>query len=512
MSIKIPPSDHVFLETIIDCKDDLEEIQYLANDALYKIQTFQSDIQKAKKYLYESTILRIEHEANALSQFYTNLLQVMDEQSLNLQKISSDIFLDSIISSITESRELLRTHQTRLGALITSSDWQSPSIAHSIKSQAGRQEGSIYATINDYKRDQHWDAGNYERAFKKSLIHGLFTLPIQACITSSGMAAFSTILTYLILEKKINGPVLIGKSIYFENKALLQRSVQKNCIEIDEHDTDSILQNIELNKPSVIVLDSLANMPTIAVPDLKKIINYIVTNVKKETILIIDNTCLSVMLQPFPLVFGKFSKLSLIVFESLNKYHQYGMDRVTGGIFWTYGGDTGKLFDYRVHTGTNAPDILVASLPTPNKKILVKRLLRLGRNAHILSEKLSTWMYENPGSPFVKIHYPGLPDHPSYNWTREDVFHGSFFTIEFTKKYQTVKSYKRFIELVLHSAKKQRVSIVSGTSFGLNTTRIYLTAVRSTPNTPFIRVALGTESRKEIESITKIFLYVLKKF
>jgi cystathionine beta-lyase/cystathionine gamma-synthase len=454
----------------------------------------------------------LESDSTNLRRVYESIISEIKTHIDELKKNHNASLLTNAFESIEKSRDILRTHQTLLGALITSTNWQSPSFAHSVKSQAGTDEGSIEATINDYKRDQHNRAIQYEQSFKKNYIDGLITFPVNVYATSSGMAAFSTILSYLIFEKKLTGTILVGASIYFECKALLQALPSVSIVEVNDTDTSTILKQIDRYQPSVIFFDSIANMPTIAVPNIDKILSHIVSQSKKNTILVVDNTCRSIFFQPIPQILGKFSKVSLIVFESLNKYHQFAMDRVTGGIIWCYGGDTGKISNYRVHTGTNIPDVAAASLPTPNRNLLSRKLQRHGRNATFIARILSKYILEHPTCHITSVIYPQLPSHPSYFWTKTYPFSGSFISLQFEKKYQTIASYKRFIRLVLTVAEKEHIPIVSGTSFGLHTTRIYLTAIRSSPTTPFVRISIGTEHFSAIESIAEILTQTLEQF
>jgi cystathionine beta-lyase/cystathionine gamma-synthase len=199
------------------------------------------------------------------------------------------------------------------------------------------------------------------------------------------------------------------------------------------------------------------------------------------------------------------------MFESLNKYYQFGMDRVTGGILWSTGGtSTEKLIDYREHLGTIMPDVTSASLPTPNRKLLMRRLQRHERNASLLASAIQEWIDMHPKSQLSQIIFPGLPNHPANKLPMP--FHGSYFMIEFKKPYQTIPSYKRFVSSVIAEAKRSHVDIVSGTSFGLNRTRIYLTAVRNKPATPFVRVAVGVEHRIAIENIKQVCIRACAHF
>lgn len=492
------------LQLLQDITDDLTETLYLINDRLQLLQKFTKDIQKVRSCITLETFLQVNISAEQFTRQYKELQQRLIS-ALNHVTPTHSTLCD-------ESREFIRIRQQQVAALITATDWQSPTFVHSQISRAGRQEGTIYATINDYKRDQHWDAHNYERAFVNAYVNNLIKFPIYAYATSSGMAAFSTILNFLLLEKKAVGPVIFGESIWFQNRILLEKAFDGNSILVKESDTKQIIDMIITKQPSILFFDSLENSPDIILTDLEAILKTLVKHATSDTYLVIDNTCLGLFLQPLKYIFGKRSKIRLIVLESLNKYHQFGMDRTTGGIIWSYGGDTIKLFDYRVHSGTNIPDVSVLSLPSPNRKLLTTRLLRHKRNTSQFAERLQAWIRTHPASPFSRIVYPGLPNHQSYAHASRSQFHGCFFSIEFKPFYQSIPVYKKFVTQIIRMAKKNSVDLTSGSSFGLNTSRIYLTAVRSTTTRPFIRISVGTEHAVALESLISIFIKTMEKF
>ncbi len=481
----------------VDIVETLNEVSYLLSDADRKLARFLGIIQKNKKHITPQTADRIVRTVQVYRHDLSSQKEIINACYVKTRRLSSEKEVESITGVIENAREHLRTHLGLFGTLITSTDWQSPTFAHSLFSQAGRETGRIYATMNDYKRDQHWDSYYYEQAFLREYIDVLIKFPAHIFATSSGMAAFTTILLFLVGEKKISGPILAGNSIYFENKGLLTQLFGNSVIYEDETDMESFIGAVKAHKPSVIFIDSLTNSPSIIIPNIPKLIGWLAAHAVKETYLIIDNTGLSVLLQPYKHLFGRRTKLRIITFESLNKYHQFGMDRFTGGIVTSYGMHTGKLFDYRDHGGTNIIDSTAAALPTPNRKLLSARLARHTRNARKLASSLRQWLAGHPANAVEEISYPGQ---------------GSYLALKFTPKKHTIKTYKRFVETAVAIAKRHNVNLVSGTSFGLDTTRIYLTAVRSRPNTPFVRIALGTEHVLMLKKITDVFIETLKQF
>lgn len=481
-----------------DLIEDCDELLYLLEDASRKLRQFLTEISRTKSHLLPETFVRQTGLTKYMLNEYAKQRKtvILTKKRLNHEADPSTL-LDQSRKTRESTYEFLRTNQTLLGSLLTSTDWQSPSFLHTTRSQAGRETGRIYATINDYKRDQHWDANRFEQAFLKEYIDGLVKFPVHIHATSSGMAAFTTIVNFLIGEGKIKRGVLIGTSSYFENKSVARQLFGTKYHEIDDDDTGKLINAIKTVNPSVIILDSLTNSPTIQTPDIITTLQFLVKHAQEETYLVVDNTGLAAMLQLLPYLLGRRSPVRLIVFESLNKYHQFGMDRVTGGIMWGYGKGTDKLFDYRVHLGTNIPDMAAASLPTPNRKRLVARFLRHQRNAATLSTHLQRFIATHPNSPFAGISFPGR---------------GSYFTVAFRKPFATVAVYKRFVGAAIHTAKQNGVPLVSGTSFGFNTTRIYLTAMRSTPNTPFVRISVGTEDAEAFEAVKQSLEETFKNF
>ncbi len=478
-----------------DLQEDFEELEYLIKSALFHLNRFLSELDRIKKYIRDET-----YNSTLSSSFFLkkNLEKILARIWLRKDQAKTTGSSLQLLERLSNEKEicfdLIRSFYGLIGTLVTSLDFQSPSFSHSLYSQAGKQTGQIIGTINDYKRDAHLDEKEYEEKYLKEYIDAPFKFGIHTYMTASGQAAFTTILNFLLMEGKINGKVILEKSSYFQYKQLLIGALKDKIIEVDEKETAEILKIIKIENPCCIFFDSLCNAKDIPMPDLAKIIDFLIKEYRKEIYLVIDNTCLSVFFQPFKLLIGKTRKVHLIVFESLMKYHHFGLDRATGGIIVAYGRDTQKLFDYRKHSGTNIADTYVYMFPVPNRKMLESRFLRLQRNATLLSSSLQAYLEQKLNREITKIVYPEK---------------GSFFNIEFKKK--NIKKYKKFIAIVISEAIKRKFQIVGGTSFGLNNTRIYLTSLWTKFGEPFVRIAAGTENRYQIEIIKEVLKSAVNK-
>lgn len=496
-------------QSLIDFKEDFEELIYLYTDFSNRISNFNKEIEKNKSAINsypEIKKMTVIHQKELES-----IIKIVESNLKQINKYKTKKDLEYLKKIKYKYFDILRTKAGIYSSLITSSDWQSPSFNYSLHSMAGRQTGKIIHTISDYKRDVHLDEKYYEKQFLKEYIDSFFKLTTYTYAVNSGMAAFITILTFLITEQKIKGKIVIGKSIYFQNKEIVERFFPEKIVEVDD-DADIIIKTIKQNEPSIIILDTICNSSNIAMPNITKVIDFLVKNTKNNLYLVLDNTSLPVYFQPLKLIKGKNRHLSLLIIESLNKYHQFGMDRATGGMIIAHGKDTNKLYYSRQNSGTNISDSSIHILPTPNKFYLQRRLLRFERNTNLLARAIQDLINHNPRLSIEKVVYPALPNHPASEWNQNIKFHGSYFSLKFKKNKSNPRSYSKFIKKIIENAKKNKIQISAGTSFGFNYTRIYLTSLRSDYGTPFVRISVGTESIKEMEKIKDVFIKTISSF
>ena len=239
-------------------------------------------------------------------------------------------------------------------------------------------------------------------------------------------------------------------------------------------------------------LDSLSNTAWMPMPDLPRVIERLRG---RDTYLIVDNTCLSVGCQPFELA-GAGDAVRLVVFESLLKYAQFGLDRVNAGVIVARAADAEALDRYREHTGANIPDFAAHALPPPDRNVLERRLGRIERNALYLAARLA-----ESASPGVTVVHPGLPGHPGADVAARLRFSGGCLSVVLPDTEQRLDRQRALVEAAVAEAARRQVRLVAGSSFGFDTTRIYLTAANAERGTPFVRVAAGTEHRLELEPL-----------
>lgn len=373
-------------------------------------------------------------------------------------------------------KEIRESYLTRAIELVKG-DYQSPSYLTSLESLAGRREGKIIGNINDYTRDQHDLSLSYEKKFVKEYLPRVSILPLEAYVTSSGMAALATVVMMLHREHGVEHAILVGKHSYFQNLELLSQSFAK-VIVFDENDKSEWQKLILKHNPLAVFVDTLCNETELTVPPVIEISKYM-----ESGYLVVDNTMLATGFPWKRLLKEKSRKLTVIGWESLNKYYQFGLDRTTGGVVW---GSSIKssvaLSCARRHSGTILPDINAAMLPSPSLKVMKKYLERIDENKKLMTDLLDG---------------RGVCANTTYS------FGGAQVIIKFPKKLNYVQI-QRLIRKIISRAAKEKVQLVAGTSFGMPNTRIYLTARHTGFAQMFLRLSVGTEEKETIEKLGRI--------
>jgi cystathionine beta-lyase/cystathionine gamma-synthase len=470
-------SEWLLAAAVADLDDDLDELLFLARSAQAGLAEAADELARASLQPRTRELLSRQHE-RARGRYRAIVRHLLALRARAAGRSPSRSLVEELAAEKASLADLLRVEQALTAALDAAADWQSPSFLHSLAPTAGRHEGLIRAHWNDYKRDRHLDADRYERRYVQAFVDG--PADLRALLTSCGMAAFTTVLSCLQLEGELDGPVLAGAGLYHESRLLLERALPGRLHLVDEADTAALLRAVDELRPSAVFLDSLSNTKWMPVPELPPLLTRLAGT---RTYLVLDNTGLSIACQPFALA---DESVRLIVFESLLKYVQLGLDRANAGIVVARDRDAERLSRYREHLGTNVTDVAVHALPRPDRRVLERRLARLQRSALLLAERLR----EGAGSS-VEVVCPG----------------GGCLSIVF----RDANAERAVVEQAVAEAARRRVALLGGSSFGFDTTRIYLTAAGAEYGEPFVRVAAGTEHRLEVERVAEALVAAVRE-
>jgi cystathionine beta-lyase/cystathionine gamma-synthase len=511
---KRPTDRDLLAESFRDLQEDFDELAALARSTYATLTRAHAEILVAGAHVPRATIRSLEDEARLLRFRYRALISDLRELKQQAGGTGKD---PGLLRRLSERKvahaDLARSLVARVAALITATDWQSPSIEHSLHSMAGRHTGRVTEHVDDYKRDRHPDADEFEARYLREYVDASEGWELGALMTSCGMSAFSTVLAHLVMDGVLQGPALVGRSVYHECRDLIWRSgIGPQAGDIDETDLDRLLARMKRDRPAGLFLDSLGNVKDVVVPDLPRILAGLAGLGPGPPIhVVIDNTGLSARCQPFGMITRSGAVPVIpIVFESLTKHAQFGLDRTTAGVIVAPVDVVRNLSRYREHLGTNVGDTAPHVVPRPDRWLLERRLDRLGRNAGELATHLQDIIEATRGDVLTGITYPGLPGHVSYEVAGSLPFRGSFLAVDFHSSHDTYEVHRRFVKSVLYEAERATVPIAVGASFGLNVTRIYVTASTSVGGTPFVRIAAGTEHRLQLEALKQVFATAIR--
>ena len=449
----------------------------------------------------------VDATARDVIKFYNSLERDMrGELEKSKAWTSSDIA--RLIALKKRTAILMRETASLAGAAMIARTWQAPGTGteNALNSRFATFVGN---NPNSYKRGGFTEAQEYERRFAKEYIDGNI-LPPQVYLTSSGMGALLTVLVNLNSEFGRKGRphrVLVGKSTYFENPWLIEQIFPGAVTYVDESDSECILAVAKELMPSILLFDTVAYAESLVMPDWKTIIPKLSKILRYPSTFVLDNSYMGAGFQPLKSIPWGVGGMDMIVIESLNKFYEFGTDRVSGGVIWTTRDLENGIMVARNHCGTMIADASVASLPLPNRNRFDRRMSRMDRNATFLARLLDEHLRATPTIKKVEeIIHPSLPSFPGYKWTKDMDFKGCCVTISFAKGYRSAFYYSQFIARAMANAHSLGISIEQGTSFGLDTSRVSIAAFYSGEARRFVRISVGTETRQEIEKIARAFI------
>lgn len=494
-------SADVIARSFSELADDLGELEYLAADASGRLRERARTLLQRRRHLEGDSLDVIEQHVRTLLSAYDGVRRDVRGLRLDAERgPRSAKLLEGLSAARRGLADRLRTMAGIAAATITASEWQSPSFDHSIRPNAGVATGLVHPHVDDYRRDRHPDAAAFEARYLAEYVDRVEGLDLRALLTSCGMSAFVTILGSLRETGGLAGPVVVGASVYHECRDLLVAAVPpRTFVEVSEHPPDALPAAIRRHRPTAVFLDSIGNAPGTLAPALAGVVRALEA-VGGRAYLVLDNTALSCTFQPFGLL-EPGSKVRMIEFESLTKYAQLGLDRVTGGAIVAEREVADRLDVHREHLGANIPDASVHAIPGPNRSLLERRLMRLGRNAFVLAEGVRAAAERTGGDVVTGADYPGLPDHPSHRHAGAARFRGGWLSVRFAEAHDLPEVHHRLLDLVIDEARRRDAQIVAGASFGLDTTRVYATARTSAAGRPFVRVSAGIEHLADVERI-----------
>lgn len=496
-------------------KSSIDNINNFVVELLLALGSLRKSTQSWGTYLFKADYLLDEEREITYSRYSIlceelySIYSKLDKLKKDLKSVDLTSFRTEELDQFIQTKKIifnsLRICYSQFAALVTCLNWQSPSIKSSKSSRVGIERSRVKADWNDYKRDRSEDTFYCEELLKKNVIITKNTGTKSVLnVCNSGMAAFTTIIYFLIGEGITKNKILASSQIYVESRMLLKRFFKDKFETFSYNDTYLIVKNILSVKPDAIFIEPLTNTNNLRLFDVVEIVKEVSKVYKREIYFLFDVTCII----GFENFFDNFKiprNIKIILYGSILKSPQIGLERANAGFVQAFGLGklSEKILDYRTLSGTTIQDVASNSFPFTTKELLQKRMKIIEANAVNLASSL---LNIDPEHKIIsEVVYPGIPLHKDYLIAKKLGFAGTFFNIKFISKYSNDKYFELFTREVINFAKRYDSDIVHGASFGFNETSIYYSVGWDEPEDHYIRVSAGTETIYEVEKIKNVF-------
>ena len=381
-----------------------------------------------------------------------------------------------------------------------------------LRSSIARSPAWVCGAYDQSTLAQHFTASNYDCEIKydryesgrakelETQIGNLMNFGdhTDVLMTSSGMAAYHVIDAYLRKDVlKANDAVLIVGDLYSEVTESALKGFQGNTNRSKSTDIDAIVKEIEDQNARVVYLDYMENRVGMRFCDVEKVIEkFSEKHPDREITFVIDGTMTSGGDQPFKA--ARSDNVEVLYHSSCCKYLQFGQD-VTSAGFLAFSQNMRSTFDdIRRAQGAILYDQNAWAFPDVSAPAYHMRMKRMTRNALVTAEVISGY-HELKG--FVEPVFPGLLSHPNHDSAQHHTCLGNLMTFKFNTDYDPDKdALNRFITDYLKQAKRDKIDIVNGESFGFGIPRIYVGWTPSNNFKPFLRLSAGD---RDIETVQK---------
>lgn len=411
--------------------------------------------------------------------------------------------LDSARRDYLAIKSALRATYRQRGVLLCANDWQSPVYASTIAIGENRLSAGIAEHRWDYKRDGHLDALEYEKQFLDQYVAHLGSTCAVGYLANCGMAAFTTMLSWIAHELRLGESTVLFQPMYFENLHLA-RAFFPHALQARPKSTDESIAVLREQQPSVVFCDAVTNCGDVVSFDIAAILRWAANETTNPTAIVIDTTCVPAPLLPSGLLKGLPEHVYVVLVESLAKHHQFGMDTVTGGISILHAPEDlhANFRKARARFGGNIADASVGALPKPNREAFIRRMKRHSQNTRFLADRLQQYIDSSKSNKTGCVL-------ESLSWLHDGThtaqwYRGSCLNLRLHRQFKSVRHYQEFEAKVVELSQACGHPIALSTSFGFDVSRLYVTAPSTPFEEPFLRVSLGTETTSEMTVFAEI--------
>ncbi len=362
----------------------------------------------------------------------------------------------------------------------------------------------------NYDRYQHESINELETDL--IALMGISSKNTATMVTSSGMAAFSTIEAYLnkfVLQA--GDKVCLAPYIYFEATEQIEKTAGIELIRLSSYSAEEIYREVLSLRPKVLFLDPLANIAELRYCDVLGVLEKLNSAIDYKITVIIDGTMCSAQL-PLDLFNDSYENrnVEVIYYESGSKYLQLGYEFFLAGVII----HDVKIRPHLERMRRNLGSILYAEhsnlFPKYTREDYLSHLVCMEKNAIFLAENLHDLLQDNA---IVNIYHPKIITHEDYSIAKHAAFVSGCLCIRFN--HVGLNSYDNLNALIsatIRQCDEINLPIVKGVSFGFCQLRISAASAMAENQLPFLRINAGTVSETEIINFSHVLAHNIKAF
>lgn len=373
------------------------------------------------------------------------------------------------------------------------------------------------AAYDQSKRDWFFDissqnttAVNYDRygvgklrAMEIRLVNalGLGQESIELLLTSSGMAAFTTIQLYLLQQLNINDNILLPPYIYFEAMEQLQGLKHINLLYSPTFDAEDIVHEAEKTNAHVVFIDPVANIVGLPTTNIRHFAKIVCSCPGwADRIVVIDGTMVSGGMTIYDWFKGPHAP-TVLYYESASKYLQLGLDLQMAGVVVYPSRLDECMRTIRRNAGTVLYSRGATLMPPVDYRLYQTRTSLLSDNAEKIHEHLQTGLRSVAEACFPNVWR-------EFGWRHG----GALITICLLGDGMNNKEgLEACIELILRAAEARDTPLTKGVSFGFSTSRISAASSMARDSEPFLRIAVGIDM-EDISGLTDAVLTGVQEY
>ncbi|RBQ56949.1 PLP-dependent transferase, partial [Burkholderia contaminans] len=336
---------------------------------------------------------------------------------------------------------------------------------------------------------------------------------IGCTVTSSGMAAYSTIESFLIRYRLKSGDVVaLAPYIYFEADEQIVSLPGITPYRLSSYAAEQMADEIIENNASVVFVDPIANIAELRTCDVSRLVSLLSRRARHHVTIVVDGTMASAQLPQLLYTEENVRSplIDVIYYESCSKYLQLGFEYSLAGLILHNVARRPHFDRMRRNIGSIIYAAEADLFPRFGRESYLRHLAEIERSATNMAMLLAS--HEVVASR-LQVFYPRQHDHVDAAAASTLGFVGGCLCLKFRDDgLNTQDSLNAFISLTIEHARRLDCILVKGVSFGFSIPRLSAASSMAEGQRPFLRLYAGLLNDADARKLGAAFSRAIQHF